>query len=135
MQVKFTKISYSHIGCNLIEVWFTQNSRFIQGSVSTGVTTSELSFSLLYIVGCLFFVIYCWLSFLCYILLVVFSLLYIVGCLFFVIYCWLFLQELYELAQRKFHHQISQYALTQDTGLPYPRLFVVDILKEKGLNS
>ena len=107
MQVKFIKISYSHIGCNLIEVWFTQNSRFIQGSVSTGVTTSELSFSLLYIVGCLFFVIY----------------------------CWLFLQELYELAQRKFHHQISQYALTQDTGLPYPRLFVVDILKEKGLNS
>jgi len=73
MQVKFTKISYFHIGCNLIEVWFTQDSRFIQGSVSTGVTTSELSFSLLYIVGCLFFVIYCWLSFLCYILLVVFA--------------------------------------------------------------
>ncbi|XP_063433340.1 uncharacterized protein LOC134715226 [Mytilus trossulus] len=40
-------------------------------------------------------------------------------------------QELYELAQRKFHHQITQYALTQDTGLPYPRLFIVDVQKEK----
>lgn len=45
---------------------------------------------------------------------------------------YLFLQELYELAQRKFHHQITQYALTQDTGLPYPRLFIVDVQKEKG---
>ncbi|XP_046562629.1 LOW QUALITY PROTEIN: uncharacterized protein LOC124271531 [Haliotis rubra] len=40
-------------------------------------------------------------------------------------------QELCELAQRKFLRQIVQYAEEQDITAPYPRLFLIDFVKEE----
>ncbi|XP_048259206.1 uncharacterized protein LOC124134238 [Haliotis rufescens] len=40
-------------------------------------------------------------------------------------------QELCELAQRKFLRQIVQYAEEQDVTAPYPRLFLIDFVKEE----
>ncbi|KAK3098103.1 hypothetical protein FSP39_016142 [Pinctada imbricata] len=43
-------------------------------------------------------------------------------------------QELYELAQRKFLRQVGHYAASHEM-LPYPRLFVVDIVKKEEIKE